>query len=96
MYYRALIYLAVCVYYVMTSSHSVEQHVCKMGRYTKAELADIHMINGVAYGNGLLAARMYRDTFPNRLVPCQRFFYKFARETGSLRPNQKPVNVRPP
>ena len=63
-----------------------------MDRYTNIELADMHLTYGVAQGNARNAVRMYRDKFPNRHIPGNRFFTNLhmrLRETGSFRTDRR-------
>ncbi|GFS86893.1 uncharacterized protein TNCV_216121 [Trichonephila clavipes] len=53
-----------------------------MDRFTKAELADMHLMYGAAQGNGAAAERMYRERFPGRKHPDRR---TFGRIHGELR-----------
>jgi hypothetical protein len=62
-----------------------------MERFTNAELADMHLMYGAAGGNGLRAARLYRERFPAREVPGHRFFislHRRLRDTGSFQVNR--------
>lgn len=47
--------------------------------YTFEEQADIHLFYGRAWGNAAEAKRLYEEAFPNRRVPCERFFVSVDR-----------------
>ena len=42
--------------------------------YSNAELADAHLMYGLAYGNSRGAQRLYRERFPERRCPDRRTF----------------------
>ena len=46
--------------------------------YTFAEMADIQFFYGRANGNAHEARRLYRETFPNRRLPCSRTIWRIA------------------
>ena len=57
--------------------------------YTFAEMTDIHLFYGRANGNAHEARRLYKQTFPNRQLPCSRTFSRIAqrlRERGTFIP----------
>lgn len=61
----------------------------QVDRYTYQELADMHLIYGVADGNGRAAARLYAQRFPHRRHPSRTTFsaiHRRLRETGTMRP----------
>ncbi|GFY76643.1 DUF4817 domain-containing protein [Trichonephila inaurata madagascariensis] len=56
-----------------------------MTSYTNQEMADIHFIYGVAYGNALEAQRLYGERFPSRRLPNRKIFerlHRRLRKTG--------------
>lgn len=58
-----------------------------MASYTHRELADMHLVYGMANCNGREALRMYRQKYPSRKMPSRSFFATIHRrlcETGSL------------
>lgn len=58
-----------------------------MSTYSNQEKADMHFMYGLANGNALEAARLYRQRFPRRHVPDRKMFEKLHRclcETGSF------------
>lgn len=59
-----------------------------MERYTWAEKADMHLVYGKANGCGRRAQRLYREQFPNRMIPDYRTFTSIdrqLRETGGFK-----------
>lgn len=40
-----------------------------MENFTNGEYADMHYTYGVAYRNAYKASRLYRERYPNRIVP---------------------------
>ena len=55
--------------------------------YTFEELADMHLMYGLAQGNGREARRLYLERFPNRRLPSHPTFASVdgrLRETGSF------------
>jgi hypothetical protein len=57
--------------------------------YTFAEMADILFFYGRANGNAHEARRLYKETFPNRRLPCSRTFSRIAQrlqERGTFIP----------
>ncbi|GFW83395.1 DUF4817 domain-containing protein [Trichonephila clavipes] len=58
-----------------------------MPTYTHREMADMHLIYGMAKCNGREALRMYRAKYPGRQLPSRSFFATLHRrlcETGSF------------
>ncbi|KAF8788474.1 hypothetical protein HNY73_006509 [Argiope bruennichi] len=58
-----------------------------MATYTHRELADMHLVYGMANCNGREALRMYRQKYFSRKMPSRSFFAIIHRrlcETGSL------------
>ncbi|KAF8770617.1 hypothetical protein HNY73_018123 [Argiope bruennichi] len=58
-----------------------------MASYKHRELADVHLVYGMANCNGRKALRMYRQKYPSRKMPSRSFFATIHRrlcETGSL------------
>ncbi|GFQ99258.1 hypothetical protein TNCT_534441 [Trichonephila clavata] len=47
---------------------------CNMTSYTHRELADMHLVYGMANCNGREALRMYRQKYPSRKMPSRSFF----------------------
>jgi hypothetical protein len=57
--------------------------------YTNAELADVHLMYGLADGNGAVAQRLYRESFTERRWPDRKTFEAIdrrLREHGTLKP----------
>ncbi|GFQ65308.1 hypothetical protein TNCT_154671 [Trichonephila clavata] len=57
------------------------------GSYTHRELADMHLVYGMASCNGGEALRMYHQKYPSRKMPSRSFCATIHRrlcETGSL------------
>ena len=58
--------------------------------YTNAELADAHLMYGLADVNGAAAQRLYRERFPDRRCPDRKTYEAIdrrLREHGTLKPN---------
>ncbi|GFR25188.1 hypothetical protein TNCT_64591 [Trichonephila clavata] len=58
-----------------------------MASYTHRELADMHLVYGMANYNGREALRMYSQKYLSRRMPSRSFFatiHRRFRETGSL------------
>lgn len=58
-----------------------------LDRFTNAELADMHLLYGLADGDGQAALRMYRERYPTRRVPHYQMFEQLHRnliEHGSF------------
>lgn len=55
--------------------------------YTYAEMADMYLCYGRAYGSARRARRIYHETFPNRRIPCDKTFSRLdqrLRDHGSF------------
>jgi hypothetical protein len=62
----------------------------EMEVYTNAELADAHLMYGLADGNGAAAQSLYREIFPERRCPDRKTFEaidRCLREHRTLKPN---------
>jgi hypothetical protein len=60
-----------------------------MGGYSLIELADMHIINGRANGNGLRAAPLCQEILPQRRHPDDKAFASIDRRlgrTGTFKP----------
>jgi hypothetical protein len=60
--------------------------------YRNAELADAHMMYGLADGKGAAAQRLYRETFPERRCPDRKTFEaidRHLREHVIFKPNTR-------
>ena len=60
--------------------------------YKNAELADAHLMYGLADGNGAAAQRLYRERFPERWCLGRKTFEAIdhrLREHGTLKPNTR-------
>ena len=60
-----------------------------MARYTNAEMADMHLMYGRAFGNSHEAQRLYGEAFPQRRLPDHRTFTAIdqrLRENGTFTP----------
>lgn len=58
-----------------------------MSEFSFTELADMHLIYGLANGNAVLARSLYEERFPNRRIPDRKLFevlHRRLRETGQL------------
>lgn len=69
-----------------------------MEHYSRAELADMHMIYGEARGRDSVAQRLYQERFPNRRIPGRGMFARLhqrIRDTGTV-DVRKPTSGRPP
>lgn len=61
-----------------------------MNNFTHSEMTDMHFIYGLANGNAEEARRIYRDRYPNRVIPCAKTFrtiHARLSETGSFNKN---------
>lgn len=55
--------------------------------FTNSEMADMHLMYGLANCSGTEARRLYQERFPNRVLPCNKTFSTIHRrlaETGSF------------
>ena len=55
--------------------------------YTFEKLADMHLMHGLAQGNGREARSLYLERFPNRCLPSHPTFVsvdRIVRKTGSF------------
>lgn len=67
-------------------------------RFTNLEMADMHLMYGLANCNSMEARRLYQDKFPNRVLPCNKTFQAIHErlvETGSLEPKKVGRSGRP-
>lgn len=63
--------------------------------FTNSEMADMHLMYGLANCSGTEARRLYQERFPNRVLPCNKTFSTIHRrlaETGSFS-HQKRVTL---
>ena len=75
---------------MFTSSSLREAHHLQttMDQLANNELADMHLVYGMANCNSIRTTRKYRERFPNRQVPAHQTFaaiHRKLRETGTLR-----------